>query len=127
MKRKLTDSKPDLDVFNVDNCSGGEFTASQFTIPSTPASKSKFLPSVLSSSKKKSTLASMIESDKPSSGRSRRSGKVVELPTPPKMPLLDQSQSLMMKDNTRRNQNSQEKENSCSAGLDFFELTSQSQ
>ena len=129
VKRKLTDSKPDLDVFNVDNCSGGEFQASQFDLPSTPASKSKLLPSVLSSTnnsiKKKPTLASMIEGDKTSSGRHRRSGKVVELPTPPKKPLLDQSQSFKKKDNIRRNQTTQEKENS--TGLDFFELTSQSQ
>ena len=130
VKRKLTDSKPDLDVFNVDNCSGGEFQASQFNLPSTPASKSKLLPSVLSStnnsSKKKPTLASMIEGDgdKTSSGRSRISGKF-GLPTPPKKPLLDQNQSPMKIDNMRRNRTSQEKE--ISPGLDFFELTSQSQ
>ena len=129
VKRKLTDSKPNLDVFNVDNCSGGEFQASQFDLPSTPASKSKLLPSVLSSTnnsiKKKPTLASMIEGDKTSSGRSRRSGKLVGLPTPPKKPLLDQIQSSKKKDNKRRNQTSQEKE--ISADLDLFELTSQSQ
>ena len=128
-KRKLTDSKPDLDVFNVDICSGGDSPASQFNLPSTPVNKSRLLPSILSSSnnsvKKKSTLASMIESDKTSSGRSRRSGNVVELPTPTKKPLLDQSQSHRKEDGIRRNQTSQEKENS--AGLDFFELTSQSQ
>merc|ERR1740128_1162753 len=72
VKRKLTDSKPDLDVFDMDCSSGGDSQSLQFHPPSTPVKNSKLLPSVLSSStnnsiKKKPTLASMIESDKTSS------------------------------------------------------------
>ena len=128
-KRKLTNSKPDLDVFDMD-CSSGDSQPSQNRPPTTPVRNSKLLPSILSSSNnnsinKRPTLASMLESGKAPSEKPRRSNNVGELPTPPKKALLDHSQLSQKKGNSSRKQNTQE--NMSNVDLDFFELTSPSQ
>ena len=128
-KRKLTNSKPDLDVFDMD-CSSGDSQPSQLHPPTTPVRNSKLLPSILSSLtnnsiKKKPTIASMLESGKAPSEKPRRSDHLVDLPTPPKKSLLDQRQSSQRKGNMRRKETTQEHKSN--VDLDFFELTSQSQ
>ena len=128
-KRKLTNSKPDLDVFDMD-CSSGDSQPSQNRPPTTPVRNSKLLPSILSSStnnsiNKRPTLASMLESGKAPSEKPRRLNNMGDLPTPPKKALLDRNQSSQKKGNERRKQNTQE--NKSNVDLDFFELTSQSQ